>query len=275
MTNINSNRGRRGARGRGAFLYDDYRNNHVICPGRDSALKAFVEQRYSGLQHKLKNAHSSNSEDALTWSCFDALRHVNVRHRGFALAEIWELAFGEYAIPAGVENGEIHIGKTYGSKNERTEVDLSIEGSGVLVFFEAKLYSPMSQPDRPNKPHNQIARKLRVGTHEANWRGVNFYFILLDIAPNEALGNLNPGATLAEAHEAKASGFGSKWLTSYWFARYKFGWKGSLAPLQEILAYDPAVEGVSAAQLARNMGWVTWADVFKAVLRAVLADRAP
>ena len=225
-----SSRGRRGSDGRGPFVYDDYRHNHVICPGRDSALKAFVEQKYGGLQHKLRNAHSSNSEDALTWSCFDALRHVGAPCRQMALAEIWELAFHDLAIPTGVGNGEIHIGKTYGESKERTEVDLSIEGPGVLVFFEAKL-------------------------------------------PIASLSNLNQGVSLKEAETAKASGFGSKWLTSYWFTRYKHGCKGSLAPLEEVLARHPTIEGASGAQLAGNMGWLTWADVFKPVLRAVLADR--
>ena len=58
------------------------------------------------------------------------------------------------------------------------------------------------------------------------------------------------------------------------FARYKFGWKGSLTPLKEILADPPAVEGFTAAQLARNMAWLTWTDVFKVLPGAVLADRA-
>jgi hypothetical protein len=268
-------RGIRGARGRGAFIYTHYRDNHVICPGRDSALKTFVEQKYGGLQHKLRNAHSSHSEDAVTWSCFDALRHVDVRHRKVALAEIWELAFGACAIPTGVEDGEIKIGETYGAKKERTEVDASIEGPGVLVFIEAKLYSAMSQADGKDKPHNQIARKLRVGVHEAVRRGADFYFILLDLAPIGILSNLNPRVSLTKAKRAKASGFRSKWLTSYWFARYKFGWKGSLTPLQEILADEPAIEEISARQLANNMGWLTWADMFKCVLRAVLAHRSP
>jgi hypothetical protein len=268
------NRGRRSATGRGAFVYDDYKDNHVISPGRAPALKAFVEQRYGGLQHKLKNARSSNSEDALTWSCFDLLREVDARHRKVALSEMWELSFGNRIVPPGVLSGDIHIGKTYGKKGEQTEADLSIEGDGVLVLFEAKLYSPMSQADLPTKPYNQIAKKLRVGAQEAARQGAEFYFILLDIAPFEALRSLRPRATLAKAQQAKASGFASKWLTSYWFSRYKFGWKGSRAPLEEVLSHAPAIEGISAAQLATNMGWLTWSDVFKSVLRAVSANKA-
>jgi hypothetical protein len=267
-------RGRRGVGGRGPFIYAEYEDGHVICPGRASALKAFVRQAHGGLQHKLKNAHSSNSEDALTWSCFDALRYVDQRHRKVALTQVWELAFGDRAIPAGVENGEIEIGRVYGTTKEGTEVDVSIEGPGVLVFFEAKLYSSMSQSDYPRKPHNQIARKLRVGAREAVRRGVDFYFIVLDLAPIDKLRNLNPRAGLAAAQEAKTSGFGSKWLTAYWFVRYKYGWKGSLTPLRRILADAPAIDGISATQLGRNMGWLTWADVFKAVLRAVLANQS-
>jgi hypothetical protein len=274
-TNNHLRRGRRSAAGRGAFVYEDYVDNHVVSPGRARALKAFVEQKYGKLQHKLKNARSSNSEDALTWSCFDTLRQVNAHHRRVALTEMWELSFRNRAIPSGIEDGEIHIGKTYGKKGEQTEADLSIEGAGVFVLFEAKLYSPMSQADPPAKAHNQIARKLRVGVQEAARQRAEFYFILLDIAPLDALRSLRPRVTLAEAQRATASGLRSKWLTSYWYSRYKFGWKGSLAPLEEVLSDAPAIDGITAAQVAMNMGWLTWADVFKSVLRALSANQAP
>jgi hypothetical protein len=131
----------------------------------------------------------------------------------------------------------------------------------------------MSQAARPSKRHDQIARKLRVGALETKNRGTEFYFILLDLAPIEKLRGMRPGASLEDARKAKASGFGSKWLTAFWFARYKFGWKGSLAPLKNVLADSPAIEGAGAEQIAHNMGWLTWADVFKAVLRAVVADQ--
>ena len=75
------------------------------------------------------------------------------------------------------------IGKKYGDKGEETEVDASIEGERVLVFIEAKQYSPMSMADPDNrKPHDQIARKIRVGVKEAQYSGKEFYFIILDIA---------------------------------------------------------------------------------------------
>jgi hypothetical protein len=105
-----------------------------------------------------------------------------------------------------------------------------------VVFFEAKLYSAMSRADPPRKPNNQLARKLRVGLHEATKQGDEFYFILLDIAPVPALSNLMPRVSLDKATHAKAkeigAGFKSKWLTSYWFCRYKYGRKGSLTPLK-------------------------------------------
>jgi len=43
----------------------------------------------------------------------------------------------------------------------------------------------------------------------------------------------------------------------------------SVSPLREVLKDIP---GVDAKHVAGNMGWLTWADVFKAVLRAVIAS---
>ena len=49
------------------MIYEKYQRNHVILSGREEALESFLKQGYKGMQHKLKNAVSSNSEDALTW----------------------------------------------------------------------------------------------------------------------------------------------------------------------------------------------------------------
>ncbi|MDD4748029.1 MAG: hypothetical protein PHW19_12185 [Salinivirgaceae bacterium] len=53
--------------------YEDYRRNHAIIPGREKALEDFLKQDYKGMRHKWKNGISSNSEDALTWSCFEVI----------------------------------------------------------------------------------------------------------------------------------------------------------------------------------------------------------
>lgn len=251
----------------GAIVYTDYRENFVIWPGRETALHEFVNQTYAGQRHKLRHTKSSNSEDALTWSCFDALNCLTGAPRHDALAHLWALAFEESPAPPGFLSGTIIIGKRYGEKKEETEVDASVEGDGVLVFIEAKLYSPMSLADEDNrKPHDQIARKLRVGLKEAERSGKAFYFIILDIAPKEILRRLKPGASLADAKETKRGGFASKWLTAYWFSRYKGG--ASVTPLKEILTDMPTAD---ARMMARNMGWLTWSDVYKVVLRAAIA----
>jgi hypothetical protein len=131
----------------------------------------------------------------------------------------------------------------------------------------------MSQADPDNdKPHNQIERKLTIGLREAQATGKEFYFILLDIAPAECLAQLNSGASLKEAL-GKASGFGGKWLTSYWFSRYKYGHRGSLKPLRDLLL-KAGLDAGQAAQVAKRMGWLTWADVSKVVLRAVIGRDA-
>jgi hypothetical protein len=230
----------------------------------------FLGKSFMGINHKRKNARSSNSEDALTWSCFDTLRNVNPKRLGRALEELWELAYDNMTAPDGLEASTIYIGKSYGSGKKTTEVDLSFEGKGFVVLVEAKLYSPMSQADPDNeKPHNQIARKLTIGLRAAQEMNKDFYFILLDIAPADCLAQLNPRASLDDA-KGKVSGFGSKWLTSYWFTRYKCGHRGSLAPLRELLTKEGLNPG-QVGQVAKRMGWLTWADVFKVVLRAVIA----
>ncbi len=201
-------RGRRGIGGKGPFIYDDFRDNHVIWPGREPHLVKFLRQSFKGINHKMKNARSANSEDALTWSCFDTLRNVSKGRRALALDELWELAYGDMTAPDGLEASTIHIGKSYGVGKKTTEVDLSFEGNGFPWFWvEAKLYSPVSQADPGNdKPHNQIERKLTIGLRAAQAMHKDFYFILLDIAPADCLAQLNPGASLAAAM-GKASGF--------------------------------------------------------------------
>jgi hypothetical protein len=256
----------------GPFIYRDFRDNHVIWPGRERNLNKFLGQSFKGINHKKQFANSSNSEDALTWSCFDTLANVCPSRKALALEELWELAYGDMAPPVGFAASTIKIGKSYGEGKKTTEVDLSFEGDAFLVFVEAKLYSPMSQADPDNdKPHNQIARKLTIGLRVAQATGKDFYFILLDIAPAECLARLNPGASLEKAGR-KASGFGGKWLTSYWFRRYKYGHGGSRKPLRELLLNE-GLDEKQICQVAAQMGWLTWTDVFKVVLRSVIPTR--
>lgn len=265
-------KGSRSSRGTGPFKYVDPLDNHVVWPGREKALRSFIQQPYGGMLHKVRNAHSSNSEDALTWSCFDTLAQVPDEARRRGITDIWELAFGNRDTPEGILNGAIHIGKRYG-KDESTEVDASIEGPAALLFIEAKLYSPMSSADPANrKPHNQIERKLRVGLREATARDSHFHFILLDIAPLEALRTLNAGASLAQATKPGETGFAAKWTTAYWFARYKHGSRGSDSPLQNLLT-GAGFPKMKAKDVAARMGWLTWGDVFKSVLRTTIPVR--
>lgn len=251
----------------GAYVHSDYRRNHVIWPGREEALEEFLGQSFGGLRgHKKAPAKSSNSEDALTWSCFDCLRQVEPAHRRGALKELWELAFDGARCPEAVLQGLIQIGKQYPTVGSpQTEVDASVESAGALVFIEAKLYSTMSQANPPRKPFNQIERKLRVGVAEA--RGRDFYFIVLDVARPEHLLDLNPGASLQQAKSPPPGRFRAKWLTAYWFKRYRGARGGNLTPLRKLL------EDIPEAALHRvHLGWLTWADLFKPVLRAVIAD---
>src|SRR5215470_1323188 len=246
----------------GTYIYGDYRRNHAIWPGQEDQLEKFIGQTYKGHHLKSEAALSSHSEDALTWSCFNCLKQIRAEIRQNALEELWELAYDGAPIPAGAKRGSIFIGKQYpDSTHPETEVDASIEEPGVLVFIEAKLYSTISQADPPARPYNQLGRKLRVGLREALTSQREFFFIVLDLAPPQMLRKLKPGASLDSARTAGAHGFTSKWLTAYWFDRYKRARGGSTSPLRELLNGDPAVAHADPAQLARNLGWLTWADL--------------
>ena len=121
----------------GALIYADNKRNHVIWPGREPELKKFLDSTYKGMSHKQKNAKSSNSEDALTWSCFDVLGQVRGALREKALRELWEDSFGsdpKVPVPKAFKNAdkvEIRVGKTYSNDAGDTEVDASFEGNGL------------------------------------------------------------------------------------------------------------------------------------------------
>lgn len=257
------------------MIYKEYQRNHVILPGREEALESFLKQDYKGMQHKLRNAVSSNSEDALTWSCFDVLANLPTLDKTAALDEMLEDSFhGDSPLSfrsRGLKNKDIdiHVGKSYTgiSTKESTEVDASIEAPGVLVFIEAKLYSSVSPASPPEKPHDQIARKLRVGLDSIKNENRDFFFVFLDIAPAEVMFRRKKKS---EVVEMLGGGYKDKWRSAWLFNYYKQGRNNSLRPLTEALkGIDyPPVEVV-----AKNMGWLTWADLFKCTMRAVLAAK--
>jgi hypothetical protein len=254
------------------MIYEDYRRNHVIIPGRESALEMFLNQDYKGIRHKWKNGKSSHSEDALTWSCFDILSNLPLSNKIAALDEIFEDAYqgqNKFVFKNGKfkeDQIQIHIGKQYTglTSKESTEVDASIELPGKLVFFEAKLYSTVSLASPPGKPHDQIARKLRIGLDSPLHDTREFFFIFIDIAPLE---KLTKRKSKAEALAPSKNRFDDKWKSAWLFNYYKFGRNNSLSPLKK------ALEGIDTSpvqSIAKNMGWLTWGDLFKIVLRGML-----
>jgi len=258
------------------MIYKEYQRNHVILPGREDALASFLKQDYKGMQHKLKNAISSNSEDALTWSCFDILASFPPLDKATALDEILEDSFdGSSPISfrsrgIGSKDISVHVGKQYTgvSTKESTEVDASVEAPGVLVFFEAKLYSAVSPAAPPARPHDQIARKLRVGLDSIVNGEREFFFVFLDLAPADMMFQRK---TKQEAVGQPGGGYGDKWRSAWLFQYYKVGRNNSLRPLAE------ALEGVAhppVQAVASHMGWLTWADLFKCTMRAALAARS-
>jgi hypothetical protein len=168
--------------------YTSYLRNHAVYPGSEKALHTFLnatlDRNGKKEKHKLKHCCSSNSEDALTWSCFDVLRQKKKKKIASALNEIMEDAFEGKVdfLFENEQNIEIHIGKNYSANTteENTELDASIETADKLIFVEAKLYSKISLPDN-DTPYDQIIRKLRVGLDVAKRENKKFYFIFLDI----------------------------------------------------------------------------------------------
>lgn len=253
--------------------YENYQRNHVIVPGREKALDEFIRQDYNGMQHKVQNAYSSNSEDALTWSCFDTLENLPLLNKVQTLDEILTdsyagnspILFSERGL--GDNDVSIHVGKRYDAPNinESTEVDASIEAPKILIFIEAKLYSAVGPASPPQKPHDQIARKLRIGLDTAYKSNSEFYFIFLDIAPLE---KMNQRRSKAEVMEKSSGGYNDKWKSAWLFSYYKKGRASSLKPLEEAL--EGVAEKSSIPKIAANMGWLTWADLFKCTLRATV-----
>lgn len=256
--------------------YEDSKRNHVIIPGREKELEKFLNSTYKGINHKLKNSFSSNSEDAITWSCFDIISQLKTSEKINALNEIIEHSFIKNSntdkVPFTFENENeiiIEIGKTYygNSINEETEVDASIETAGKVIFFEAKLYSSVSLQDK-NKPYDQIAKKLRVGLDYSSKLKKEYFFVFLDIAPRDKLYEFSDEKKSKEnamKHPSK------KWKSVWWFNRYKNGWNGSLKPLRLALTgidtTNQSVENVS-----KNMGWLTWTDLFKITMRGIIKN---
>ena len=168
----------------------------------------------------------------------------------------------------GIANEDIKIivGKDYTSKStkEVTEIDASIEAPGILIFIEAKLYSSLSPADPPKKPHDQIAKKLRVGLDSLT-DGQAFFFVFLDIAPVDKMNRRKRKETVLAGTGCR---YKDKWLSAWWFKYYKLGRNNSLRPLRDALE---GIEAPPTQDVANNMSWLTWADLFKSTMRAVLA----
>ena len=132
-----------------------------------------------------------------------------------------------------------------------------------MIFFEAKLYSSISLADS-EKPHDQIARKLRVGLDCAECLNKEFYFIFLDIAPANKL------LKFTKEKKSKENALNTsteKWKSAWWFNYYKNGRNNSLKPLTSSL---DGIEIKSVQSVADNMGWLTWSDLYKTILRGLL-----
>ncbi len=258
------------------MFYKDYQRNHVILPGREQALENFLNQEHNGMRHKWGHRCNSNSEDALTWSCFEVLDSLPFEKKRAALDEMFEDAYGgqnSALCKSGLfKNGglkhddiQIYIGKEYvGSfTGESTEVDASIELPGKLIFIEAKLYSSVSMTSPLDPTHDQIARKLRVGLDSPLQDQREFFFIFLDIAPCDKLYRQGKEG---EVKQSKSSGFRDKWKSAWLFKHYKCEKNPGLSPLaKELDGIDiPPIQSI-----VDNMGWLTWGDLFKSILRGV------
>jgi len=258
--------------------YTDYKRNHVIIPGQENKLKEFINSNYNGIKHKLKNSKSSNSEDAITWSCFNIISQFKESEKIKALNEIIEHSFLDKSIngeiPFLFENEKeikIEIGETYKgpSTKEQTEVDASIETNKKVIFFEAKLYSSITLKNK-KKPYDQIAKKLRVGLDYASNKEKEYFFIFLDIAPREELYKFS---NEKKSKENALKTPTKKWKSVWWFNRYKKGWHGNLKPLKNVLI-GIDTKNQSIESISKNMGWLTWTDLFKITMKGMINNFA-
>jgi hypothetical protein len=255
--------------------YNDYKRNHVIIPGREKELEKFLNGTYKGQNHKFKNSKSSNSEDAITWSCFDIISQLPNLKKIIALDEIIEHSFSSKDMIkktfSFADENEIksEIGKVYKrhTVKEETELDVSIETTKKIIFFEAKLYSSISLADEGKKiPYDQIAKKIRVGLDYALKENKEFFFIFLDIAPRKKLYEFTSEKKSMENATKLPT---RKWKSVWWFNRYKNGSKGSSKPLTKMLSDITKDESI-IRNVSENMGWLTWTDVFKTTMRGML-----
>ena len=245
--------------------YNTRNRNHVILPGREQALHAFLNQELDGKKHKLHHCLNSNSEDALTWSCFEVLKSLPFDRQIAALDDTMENAYDGHPpfsfADEKLADGqlEIFIGKEYAGATcgETTELDASIELPGKLIFIEAKLYSPVSFPSPPRTTRDQIARKLRVGLDAPLGDERDLFFIFLDIAPMDKMCDLKK-----RINEVNTAGgkFHEKWKSAWLFNAYK----------TDHAKLNDALDGIPTPppdKVAANMGWLTWSDLYKNILR--------
>ena len=56
------------------------------------------------------------------------------------------------------------------------------------------------------------------------------------------------------------------------FNRYKNGSNGSLKPLKEALT-GIDITNQSVESVSKNMGWLTWTDLFKITMRGIIKNK--
>src|SRR5690606_22049063 len=104
-------------------------------------------------------------------------------------------------------------------------------------------------------PYDQIIRKLRVGLDVAKRENKQFFFIFLDIAPEDKI--------LKYGEEKAAS--------AQYFKQYKNfeHYKKDSDTFAEMLIPN-TFENIR--KVSENMGWLTWASLFKIVLRSIINE---
>jgi len=249
--------------------YEDPKRNHVIIPGREEVLDKFLKSSYKGMSHKTKNGHSSNSEDAITWSCFDIISQLSEAKKAIALDELIEHSFCDKDMAkkefsfSDEKNIQIEVGKTYKGLiiKEQTELDACIETSTKVIFIEAKLYSSISLSNGDSESYDQIAKKLRVGRDYSAKENKEFFFIFLDIAPRNKIYSFSDEKKSMENAKKLSP---KKWKSVWWFNRYK----RTPHAMKEILDNIASLQTLNS--VAENMGWLTWTDLFKITMRSLV-----
>jgi|WetSurMetagenome_2_1015567.scaffolds.fasta_scaffold46647_2 hypothetical protein len=155
----------------GVNVADDFRDN-LIIDRYDSELDKIGGK-------KLRDLHSENSEDVVTWNVFRTLKQLD--HSAW-WPKLFQAAF-HVRPPVPVERPEIKLWPLVSPpprlphKEGQTQVDIMLGTSTLVWTLEAKYKSDIDMNVKYDSTRDQVLRNIDVGSHCAADK--DYYFSLL------------------------------------------------------------------------------------------------